>query len=283
MKRAGIVVVILALTTVALSQQPAPPKATQPAAPQPGATPPATPPAGPPEKSQPRPKTQAEADAYKAAMALTDPIAMEKAANDFAVAYPDSDLSPLLFRTVMRTYQSANNSDKLLEMGQKLLQADPNDPEALVNVAQVITERTRDTDLDKDQRREQAMKYAQHALETVDTDIPLGLAPEQEALFKSLMRSNAYSVIGLLQFNEGKFDQAAGSFRKSIDAFPQQPDPVTILRLAFALDKQGKYPEALTEAKHSVELTQDGTTAGTLARREQDRLVKLTSAAAPAK
>jgi hypothetical protein len=49
-----------------------------------------------------------------------------------------------------------------------------------------------------------------------------------------------------------------------------------VLRLALALDKQGKYPEALKEANHAVQLTQEGTTAGGLARRERDRLVQLT-------
>jgi tetratricopeptide (TPR) repeat protein len=268
MKRARILVVMLALTTVALAQKPAQPSATQPAAPQ--------------GKKQPKAKSQPEFDAYKAAMTTTDPAAMEKAADDFVAKFPDSDLSPLLYRTVMRTYQAANNADKLMEMGERLLKADPDDPEALIDVAQVIADRTRDTDIDKDQRLDQAMKYSQHALETVDSDVPLGLSPEQEGTFKALMRSSAYSVIGLLQFNAEKFADAAGSFRKSIDAFPQQPDSVVVLRLAMALDKQGKYPEALKEANHAVELTQDGTPAGTLARREQNRLAKLAGGGSPA-
>ena len=51
-------------------------------------------------------------NAYTAAGSITDPAAMEKAADDFAAKFPDSDLSPLLYRTVMRTYQAANNKDK---------------------------------------------------------------------------------------------------------------------------------------------------------------------------
>jgi hypothetical protein len=50
----------------------------------------------------------------------------------------------------------------------------------------------------------------------------------------------------------------------------------------LSLDKQGKYPEALKEANHAVDLTQDGTAAGTLARRERDRLLQLTGGSAPA-
>jgi hypothetical protein len=60
-----------------------------------------------------------------------------------------------------------------------------------------------------------------------------------------------------------------------VDAYPSQPDPVVVLRLAISLDRQGKYPEALKEANHAVDLTQDGTSAGKLARQERDRLNQL--------
>ena len=76
---------------------------------------------------------------------------------------------------------------------------------------------------------------------------------------------------------------AEASLRKSIDAYPAQPDPVAILRLALALDKQEKYPEALKEANHAVEITKDDTNVGKAARDERSRLVQLVPGAqAPA-
>jgi len=56
-----------------------------------------------------------------------------------------------------------------MAMSQKVLSFDPDDPEALLGVAQVLAERTRDTDLDKDQKIAEARKNAQRALVTVDT------------------------------------------------------------------------------------------------------------------
>ena len=109
-------------------------------------------PAVPEGKRPPQAKTQPEFDAFKTASATTDPAALEKAADDFAAKFPDSELRILLYKTAMRGYQNANNADKMLDMGRKCLALDPNDPEALVDVAEVLTERTRDTDLDKDQR-----------------------------------------------------------------------------------------------------------------------------------
>ena len=65
---------------------------------------------------------------------------MEKAANDFAAKFPDSELRALLYKAAMQTYQQANNADKMMDMAQKVLAIDPDDPEALVGVAQVLAE-----------------------------------------------------------------------------------------------------------------------------------------------
>ena len=64
-------------------------------------TPPAGQAAAPAGKRPPQAKTQPEFDAYKAAVAITDPAAQEKAADDFATKFPDSELRPLLYKAVL--------------------------------------------------------------------------------------------------------------------------------------------------------------------------------------
>ncbi len=287
MKRLALMSIMLSVASLAVAQQQTPANQNPPAAqgsqsatPQTGAA--AAPPQG---KRPPQAKTQPEYDAYKAAMANpNDGAAMEKAADDFATKFPESELRVLLYRTAMHAYQNANNADKMYEMAQKELKLDPDDPEALIGAAEVITERTRDTDLDKDQRWAEAEKDAQHALETIDTDalIPQGTPQDKIDAYKGFLRSSDYSILGAVASNQEKYVDAENYFRKSIAAYPSQPDPVVVLRLALALDKQNKYPEALKEANHAVELTQENTTAGTLARRERDRLVQLTGGSNPA-
>ena len=232
--------------------------------------------AAPAGKRPPQAKTQPEFDAYKAAAAITDAAAQEKAADDFATKFPDSELRPLIYKAVLHSYQQANNAEKMLAMSQKVLSFDPDDPEALLGVAQVLAERTRETDLDKDQRIAEARKNAQRALVTVDTDVPSsGYPPEQLSAFKGYLRSEAYAIIGTLDFNAKAWADAEGNLRKSIDAFPQQPDPIAVFRLSVALDMQNKYPEALKFANQAVDLTKPGTGAGDAARKEKDRLIQL--------
>ena len=125
---------------------------------------------------------------------------------------------------------------------------------------------------------------AQHATQTVDTDIavPAGTPPDKVEAYKALIRSNAYSIMGTVEFNQEKYAAAEADLRKSIDAYPAQPDPVVVLRLALSLDKQNRYPDALKEANRAVELTQENTTVGSLARKERDRLIQLTGGTPPA-
>ena len=277
MKHIGLLLVMLAVTSFAVAQQqPAPGQQTAPNG-QAGAA--QAPPAG---KRPPQAKTQAEFDAYQAAVKNSaDPAAMEKAADDFAAKFPDSELKNILYRIAMRSYQNNDASEKMAGAAQKLLKIDPDDPEALVDVAEVEVEHTRDTDLDKDQRLDDAFKNAQRALQTIETDIPAGVQMQQVEMFKSMVRSTAYSILGGVSDHREKYADAEDYYRKAIAADPSHVDPVLVLRLALALDKQGKYPDALKEANHAVELTQESTVPGKLARQERDRLVQLTGGASP--
>jgi tetratricopeptide (TPR) repeat protein len=291
MKRTAITIAMLAWASFVPAQQ-ATTSQSQPAS-KPNAAPagtaqgtaPATAPQG---KRPPQAKTQPEYAAYMAAVgtpgAAVDPVAQGKSADDFAAKFPDSELRILLFKNSMHSFQNANNAEMMSAAADKVLKIDPDDPEALVGAAEVIAEHTRDTDLDKDQRWAQAQKYASHAVDTVETDvaIPAGTPQEKIDAYKGFVRSSAYSVLGTVSFNQEKYPDAENYFRKSVDALPSQPDPVVVLRLAIALDKQNKYPEALKEANHAVELTQEASVAGKLARQERDRLVQLTGGSAPA-
>jgi len=241
--------------------------------------------AAPTGKRPPKVNSQEEFAAYKAAAALTDAAALEKAADDFAAKYPDSELRPLLYRSAMQRYQMGNNSDKMLEMARKVLAIDPDDPEALVGVSQVLAERTRDTDLDRDQRLAEARKDAERSLLTVETDIPTsGYPPEQLSAYKGYLKSEAYAVLGKLTSDSKNWPEAETNLRKSIEAFPQQVDSIAVLRLAVALDMQNKIPEALKYADQAVELTKDrpDSGAGKAARDEKDRLTRLSVGTAPA-
>lgn len=273
MKRAAILTAVLALAATCLAQDKKPDAKKD----APAAAAPATTGVHPPQA-----KTQPEFDAYKVAVANTEGAGLEKASDDFALKFPESELRILLYLQAMRTYQSSNNADKMADMGRKILTMDADHPEALIDVAQALAERTRETDLDKDQKYAEGQKLVEKALQTIDTDVTVQATTPTDKLdqVKAFLRSTAYSILGTIYFNKDtkeNYAKAEENLRKSIDAMPAQPDPVSVLRLSIAMDKQGKYTDALAEATKAVGMTQESTTVGGMARREQDRLQKLTA------
>lgn len=252
--------VVLILATLAAAQTP-----TQPAPAQPGT-------AG---RSPIRAKTQEEYQAYQAAVSSQTPDAMEKAANDFATKFPNSDLRVLLYRALMQSYQKAGDSQGMLNAGLKVLTINKDDPEALIGVAEVQEEHTTITDLDRAQRMDEAVANAQHALTTIDSDlaVPAGIPPDKVEAYKKYLRATALAIVGTIQYKREQYGDAEATLRKAIDADPGSPDAVVILRLALALDQEKKYPEALQQAQRAVDLTQEATEVGKMARTERDRLV----------
>jgi tetratricopeptide (TPR) repeat protein len=280
MKRAAIVVAVLGMCVWSFGQsnnkpagQSAPAGQTAPATGQAAA------PAG---KRPPAAKTQPEFEAYKAAVAQTDPAALEKAADDFAAKFPDSELRGPVYTVAMGRYQG--NPDKMMDVGKKILAIDADDPAALVGVAQAIVEKMHETDLDKDQERADAKKYAERAMVTIETDIPTsGYPPEQITAFKNGVRSEAYFILGTLSFKVSNWPDAEVNLRKSVDLMPQQPDAYTIFQLAVTLDMQNKLPEAMKYVDQAVDLTKSRPDSGVgkAARDEKDRLTKLSGGTAP--
>lgn len=294
MKRA---VMLLALITVAAlavaqtagtQQQKPPAQSGAQAAPgqQPaGQTPPAaqTPPASPQPAGSRRPpqaKNQDEFKAFQEANAKTTTAETETAAEAFAQKFPDSELRLLLYRKALYDYQNANQADKAVEMGRKMIALDPNNPEALVMTATFLAERTRETDLDRDERLAEATRDATKALQTVDTDImlPPTMTEEQATGVKNQMKGMAYAALGTAAISKKDYAEAEKNLKQAAQLYAG--DPLVWLRLAYALDQQKKYGEGVTPANNCIQYASDQPQVANLCKTERDRLVQLTKAPA---
>ncbi|HWC18867.1 MAG TPA: hypothetical protein VG498_17790 [Terriglobales bacterium] len=238
----------------------------------------------PPHKAPPSAKTAEEFSAYNAAAGNPDNAAAEKAADDFAAKFPQSDLRGLLYSNIMRRYQQANDSDKTLEMARKVLTYEPSDPVALVMASTVLAERTREGDLDREERYDEAIKYARRALETANTDltVPANATAQQIESAKRVLLSMAHSAIGMVDLNRKNDGAAVQEFQQSIAlSTPGQVEPLTYLRLALAQDHLKQYADALVAANKAVESSPANSPVAMLAKQEVDRLSKLQGSEAP--
>jgi tetratricopeptide (TPR) repeat protein len=232
--------------------------------------------APPAAKGQVQAKTQAEYDAYQAIKNKPQSAEeFQKAVDDFSSRFPDSNLRVPLYRALMKSYQQVDDPDKMMASGLKVLAIDKDDPEALIVVAEIQEEHTGPMDLDREQRMDQSVGNAQHALQTIDSDLaaPAGTPADRLEAYKRYLRSTALAIVGTIQYKRAQYAEAEITLKKAIDVDASNPDSVVVLRLALALDQQRKYPEALQQASRAVDLTKDDTEVGKAARSERDRLL----------
>src|SRR5579863_3886415 len=116
-RRLVIVLMLIVMAGIAVAQQPS-------------ASP--APPAQSSGKRPPQAKTQQVYKDYNTYYALSGGTVAEKAANDFAAKYPQSELREYLYSKAMHEYQNENNPSKMLAMGEKVLALDPDNSIALV-------------------------------------------------------------------------------------------------------------------------------------------------------
>ena len=232
-------------------------------------------PGQPAAKKQPAPKTREEYDAYQKFWTATDPDEKVKQAEEFLQKFPDSELKIFAYRKEMEAYQQKNDFEKMREFGEKVLEAEPNDAISLILLCTAIPERTKDTDLDREQKLNTGEGFCKRALEAVDKlEKPSPQVTDQQwEVVRNDARSNALGGLGLVNLQRKNYPGAEESFRKATQ-LQSQPDPILWWRLGLSLEFGKKYEDALTALEKSVSLGGVKMGGRDLATEERDRVKK---------
>ena len=227
-------------------------------------------------RKAPQPKTQEEYDAFQAASALTDAATLEAAATEFAQRYPESELRGYLFQQAMGQYQALGDGDKSLAMARAVLKYEPNNPVALLTAAQMLSERTHEFDLDRNERLSEAEADARNALRHAnEVPPPAGMNAAQFAEVMAQLRGTAHEVLGTVSFKRAEYFNAIKEFNAAINEERERTDAVVYLRLAVSHDKSEDVQSALRAADKAIAGSATGSQVRLLAEREKNRLLKL--------
>jgi len=224
-------------------------------------------------------KSQQEVADYNAAFTLRGGAAMEKAADDFAAAYPGSELLPSLYINAMRSYQVEENPGRLLMMGEKALALDPDNPVPLVLTAYVLADSLNATERDRNRKADDVKKYANHALQTMDSGYvaPSSATADQVAAYKAALRSMAYSALGITKLKTGDDSGAERDLKAAADMNSVQPDPYIWYHLSLAQEHRKQYAAALHSVEQAMQLASSNPELQRLAEMEHDKLLDLTA------
>jgi len=231
----------------------------------------------------PQPKSQAELDTLLAIQNAPDADSRIEASQKLLTDFTDSDFKEFALNMIMVSYQEKNDFENMLVYGERALEENAENVQVLVQLAVAIPMRTREFDLDKEEKLSKAESYAQRAIKilpTLESPNP-NMTPEQWLLVKKDAMSQSHEALGSVALARKNFTEAETSFRQALTVAGEQ-NPLTFLKLGQSLMEQGKYDEAITVLDKAIALGGVPTpTGGDLAALFKQDVIKLKESGAP--
>jgi tetratricopeptide (TPR) repeat protein len=267
----GLVSAVALLMGQQQTAQPAQPAGQQPA------------PSEQPAEKQPRPKSQKEAQAVMAIFNAQDPASRIKAVDDLLENFADTEFKAVALQVATASAQQMNDFEKMMIYGERTLKEDPKNYAVMLMMASGLAQRTREFDLDKEEKLGRAEKYANSALELLKTAVKPrpDISDEQWEAAKKDFSAQAYETFGLIAMVRKKYDDAIASFKKAIEV-SSTPDPATSVRLAMAYNQAGKYDEAVALVDQLTADPQLNPTIRRFAQQEKLKALKAKNGSTPA-
>ena len=194
-------------------------------------------------QNPPKFKSQAELDAWKAIDSVPSLEAKLKKIDDFLSAYADSDFKSIVLDYAVTLASDKNNYVLTMAWGQRDLDANPNSYVAMEAMAVVTANTTREFDLDKDQKLNQAEKWANTALQELKTEPRPPQIPEDRwPAMQKYYQSQCHMALGAIAAVRKKYDSAVTEYQAAFDIMPE---PAYLIRMGEVQVKGGKYDAAI--------------------------------------
>jgi tetratricopeptide (TPR) repeat protein len=196
------------------------------------------------QAKQPKVKTPKEGEALMAIQNAQDPDTRLKAIDNLLVKFKDTEFKVIVLEMAADTARAKNDPETMIIYCERTLEADPKNIAALSMLAKVLAERTRENDLDKDDKLKQADDYAKKCLEFAKTTEPNPFLPaDQWALRKKTIEGEAHEALAASALLRKKYDEALEHLKTAVSL---TEDSTTMLRLGIAYNKAGKHEDAVT-------------------------------------
>jgi len=200
-----------------------------------------------PVAPQPTPQSEEEMTALQGIMDPTITAdARIDAVDQFVADYPDSEFKGTMLQVAAMMAQQLNDYDRLMVYGERTLEADPDNFDVMIMMATALAQRTREFDLDKEEKLSRATELANQSLTILET-APRPRADVTDAQWdgaKNEYRAEAHGALGFAAMAREETEQAIEEFRTAVN-LSQAPNPNVQLMLARELSEVGNHGEAI--------------------------------------
>lgn len=189
-------------------------------------------------------RSKGEIEAFNAMVTAQNPDDKIKAAENLIAKYKDSEFKTNALELEAEAYEQKGDSVNAIIYAQRAVEADAKNFSAMLIVARQLAQTTRENDLDKDEKLKRATKSANDALSAIESN-PKASPPmpeEQWAQLKKEETAQAHETLGVIAGLDKKFDVSVKEYQTALESNPN--NPVTMVRLASALNNAGKFDDA---------------------------------------
>jgi len=175
-----------------------------------------------------KPKSPKEIEAIQAIQKATTADERIAAAENLVTKYKDSEFKSYALFMAAQAAQTKGDQVAALTYGNRSLEADPKNFQALLLVSGLLAQSTREFDLDKDEKLGRSTKMANEAVEAVNAAAKPNpaLTDDQWAGIKKDMISQAHDTLGTVAMVQKKYDVAITEYHFDGDVHPYDPQGV---------------------------------------------------------
>jgi tetratricopeptide (TPR) repeat protein len=228
-------------------------------------------------------KSKKEIEAINAVNAATTVDARIQAIDNVLTNFADTEFKPVLLQMALDLVVQKGDLAQITTWAQRVLDADPKNADALVTLAAETARRTREFDLDKDEKLAKVEKWAKDGIESAKT-MPKPQATMTDQQLETMRKdfeAQGYVALGMSDSVKKKYDDAIGNYKQAT-AIAVTPDPTAWVRLGQAYEDAHKWDEASDAFDKAANLPNASAQVKTIAQNKKAEVAKLKAAPPPA-
>lgn len=227
-------------------------------------------------------KSQKEGEAIQAMFTTQDPDARIAAAMNLITKFADTDYKSTAFYIAAFSALQKNDLENVVVYCEKAIEADDKNYGCMILLASALAQRTREFDLDKEEKLGRAEKMAKQAIELVKTAPKPNpsVTDEQWEAGKKDYIGQAHEALGVAAMVRKNYAGCAENLGLAVSN-SMQPDPATMVRLGNCLRMEKKYDEAIAILDKALADPQAAAVVKQAATQEKIEANKAKAAAAP--
>jgi len=236
------------------------------------------------QQAGPHPKSQKEVDALKKVQADQQAQNWDAEITDINFVlenFADTEYKNMLLAMAVQAAQNKGDYAQEIAFGEQAIQADPNNAEPYIKVAETVAAHIRENDLNKEDELKKVDTNARKGLDVLKTAStpPEGIAADQWPAYKKQLEGQAHDALGMADAAAKKLPEAIDEYKAALAAYS---NPIILTHMAKAYIDGKQYDDAIAADDKVLAMSDAPANVKQFAQEQKDTATKMKGAASAA-